>query len=68
MKARTQALAAMFCAAALLIVVGAERLTAAFSDTRAISFYHIHTQETLTVTYKKNGRFVPEALEQINWI
>ena len=35
---------------------------------RTISFYHIHTQERLTVTYKKDGRFVPDALKQINWI
>ncbi len=35
---------------------------------RSISFYHIHTQERLTVTYKKNGKFVPDALKQINWI
>ncbi len=35
---------------------------------RTISFYHIHTQERLTVTYKKSGKFVPDALKQINWI
>lgn len=35
---------------------------------RTISLYHIHTQETLTVTYKKDGKFVPEAMKQINWI
>lgn len=68
MKARTQVLAAIVSAVVVVAVLGAERLTAAFSDTRTISFYHIHTQETLTVTYKKDGRFVPEALEKINWI
>ena len=31
------------------------RITAAFGATRTISFYHIHTKETLTITYKKNG-------------
>ena len=48
--------------------IGAQQLTAAFSDTRTIAFTHIHTKETLSVTYKRNGRFVPEAMEQINWI
>ncbi len=43
-------------------------VTASFSDTREISFVHIHTKETLTVTYKKNGKFVPEAMDQIDWI
>ena len=40
----------------------------AAGEARTISFYHIHTKETLTVTYKKGGQFVPEALEKINWI
>ena len=40
----------------------------ALTGDRTISFYHIHTQERLTVTYKKAGRFVPEAMKQINWI
>ena len=36
--------------------------------TRTISFYHIHTKETLTVTYKRDGKFVPEAMKQIDWL
>jgi uncharacterized protein YcbK (DUF882 family) len=38
------------------------------ADTREISFFHIHTKETLTVVYKRNGKYVPDALRQINWI
>jgi uncharacterized protein YcbK (DUF882 family) len=38
------------------------------SGTRTISLYHIHTKETLTVTYKKDGRFVDDALKKINWL
>ena len=49
-------------------MIGSQRLTAAFSDTRTISFAHIHTKETLNVTYKKNGKYVPEAMDQIDWI
>lgn len=36
--------------------------------TRTISFYHIHTNETLTVTYKRDGKFIPEAMKQIDWL
>ncbi|MCH9765762.1 MAG: DUF882 domain-containing protein [Alphaproteobacteria bacterium] len=35
---------------------------------RTISFYHIHTKETLTVTYKRAGKYVPKALKSINWL
>ena len=33
---------------------------------RTISFANMHTKETLTVTYVRNGRHVPEALKKIN--
>lgn len=47
----------------------ADRIVAAgTSGNRTISFYHIHTQEKLTVTYKRNGKYDPEALKKINWI
>ena len=42
--------------------------TAFAADDRTISFYHIHTQERLTIQYKKDGRFLPDALQKINWI
>ncbi|MDO9381803.1 MAG: DUF882 domain-containing protein [Hyphomicrobiaceae bacterium] len=54
------------CLALTLAWLGASHLSARPGDTRTISFYHIHTKETLTVTYKKNGKFVPDALKQIN--
>jgi uncharacterized protein YcbK (DUF882 family) len=34
---------------------------------RTISLYNIHTKETLTVTYRRNGTFMPEAMKKINW-
>jgi uncharacterized protein YcbK (DUF882 family) len=56
------ALAASMC-------LHADSMTAAGQPgDRTISFYHIHTHERLTVTYKKNGQYVPEAMKQINWI
>ena len=53
---------------ALGCTLSADRITAANPGDRTLSFYHIHTKETLTVTYKKNGQYVPEALKQIDWI
>lgn len=38
----------------------------AFAEDRTISMFNIHTKETITVTFKKNGKFVPEALKQLN--
>src|SRR5262245_44854694 len=31
-----------------------------------LSFYHIHTGEKLTVTYREHGEVVPDALVEIN--
>ncbi|MCC6737286.1 MAG: DUF882 domain-containing protein [Bauldia sp.] len=35
---------------------------------RTISFVNVHTNERLTVVYKRNGNYVPEAMAQINRI
>ncbi len=37
-------------------------------ETRTIALHHIHTGESLTVTYMKDGRYVPSAMKQINYI
>jgi uncharacterized protein YcbK (DUF882 family) len=44
--------------------------SSAFSggETRTISLYHIHTGERLSVTYMQNGRYVPSAMRQINYL
>lgn len=34
---------------------------------RTLSFYHIHTKETLTITFKRDGKYIPDALKSINW-
>jgi uncharacterized protein YcbK (DUF882 family) len=60
-------LAAAIAAATIAIVVGVGNLTAA-PEERTISFYNIHTKETLTVVYRKDGEYVAEAMEKINWI
>ncbi len=37
-------------------------------ETRTISLYHIHTKESLTVTYMQNGRYVPSAMKKVNYL
>jgi uncharacterized protein YcbK (DUF882 family) len=54
--------------AAAFVAVTAQVELARAGDDRTISFYHIHTQETLTIQYKKDGRFLPDAMKKISWI
>lgn len=42
--------------------------TVAGGETRTISLYHVHTKESLTVTYMKDGRYIPSAMKQINYL
>jgi uncharacterized protein YcbK (DUF882 family) len=36
-------------------------------ETRTISMHHIHTDENITITYMRDGRYDQAALEKINW-
>ena len=40
---------------------------AAQAESRTISMYHVHTKERITITYWKDGRFIPSALRKLNW-
>jgi len=37
-------------------------------ETRTVSLYHIHTRESLTVTYMVKGKYVPSALKKISYL
>ena len=65
---RKKAILGGLAAALLGMSAGAPHVVAAFGSTRTISFYHIHTKETLTITYKKDGKYDDDALKKINWI
>ncbi|HXF52726.1 MAG TPA: DUF882 domain-containing protein [Hyphomicrobiaceae bacterium] len=67
MTLRHPLLRAASAAAALLGAAAAVQPLAA-AESRTISLRNIHTEETLTVEYKRNGRYLPEAMKQINWI
>ncbi len=58
------------CGLALLIVLfGCRGLQNAVAEgeTRTITMHHIHTDETITITYKREGRYDEAALEKLNW-
>ena len=65
---RRRGLLAGLAAALFGLSAGSPQIVAAFGSTRTISLYHIHTKESLTVTYKKDGKYEPEALKKINWL
>jgi uncharacterized protein YcbK (DUF882 family) len=52
----------------LLLLMGAGSVhdAAALNETRTLSFHHTHSDEDLTVTFKRDGRYDEEALKQIN--
>ncbi len=53
----------------LLLVFGSRALQNAVAegDTRTISLHHIHTDEDITITFKRDGRYDEAALEKLNW-
>jgi uncharacterized protein YcbK (DUF882 family) len=51
-----------------LFAVGGWAVANAGGETRSISLYHTRTGESLTITYKVDGRYVPSAMKQINYL
>jgi uncharacterized protein YcbK (DUF882 family) len=41
--------------------------TAVKAQDRSLSFYNIHTKENLSIVYKRNGQFDPDALQKLNY-
>ena len=52
----------------LLLMMGAGSVhdATALNETRTLSFHHTHSDEDLTVTFKREGRYDEEALKQLN--
>jgi uncharacterized protein YcbK (DUF882 family) len=52
----------------LLLLAGAGSVhdAAALDETRTLSFHHTHSNEDLTITFKRDGRYDEEALKQLN--
>ncbi len=55
--------------AALVLLFGSRVLQNAIAegDTRTISLHHAHTNEDITITFKRDGRYDEAALEKLNW-
>jgi uncharacterized protein YcbK (DUF882 family) len=53
------------CALGVSVLVSAS--ASASAEDRTLSMYFTHTKESLTVTYKRNGRYDPAAIKKINW-
>jgi uncharacterized protein YcbK (DUF882 family) len=55
--------------AAIVLIMGSRGLETAVAngDTRTISLHHIHTNEDITITFKRDGRYDEEALKKLNW-
>ena len=55
--------------AAIFLLFGSKVLQNAVAegDTRTISMHHMHTDEDVTITYKRDGVYDEAALEKLNW-
>jgi len=54
--------------AALVLLLGNKGLENAVAngDTRTLTLHHIHTDEDITITYKRDGRYDEEALKELD--
>jgi len=53
---------------ALFAHLGVERVNAGRDGERRIALYNIHTKETLDIVYMRDGKRLPDAMKQINWL
>ncbi len=51
----------------LIVSTGSLQTVVANGDTRAISFQHTHRDDTITITFKRNGRYDEDALKKLNY-
>ena len=42
-------------------------VNAAIADVRSLRLYHIHTGGSLTITYKRDGRYIPSAMARLDY-
>ena len=61
------AAAASFSFCALLFAPSITQTAIANGDTRTISLFHAHTNETITATFRVNGQYDSAVLEKLNW-
>ncbi|SCY77595.1 DUF882 domain-containing protein [Microvirga guangxiensis] len=60
--------AGLFAAAiGLLALYPSTTVVRADGETRTLSFVHTHRSDTITITFRRNGRYDEQALSQLNW-
>jgi uncharacterized protein YcbK (DUF882 family) len=62
----TRLCASVALAGAFVCAAETTQTAIANGDTRTLSFYHTHSQERLTVTFKRDGRYDKDALKKLN--
>jgi uncharacterized protein YcbK (DUF882 family) len=50
----------------IILAIAPVATTDSKTDERQLSLYHTHTSESLTVTYYREGQYVPSALAELN--
>jgi len=65
---RVSPLLAAVAAAIVTAALGSSAIVARSDRERVISLHNIHTKETVSVVYKKDGKYVPAGLERVSWI
>lgn len=61
------ALASSFLAGTVFVAAPIRHADASAGD-RALNLYNVHTQQTATIVFKRNGRYDPAGLKQLNYI
>ena len=56
--------AVLTAAAAIVFAIGS--LAPAQAETRTLKLYNTHTKERVSITFKKNGRYIPSGLREAN--
>lgn len=65
----SKVIACVLTATLVLLSASAGTQTAAANgDTRSLTFFHTHTQESATITFRRDGRYDDRGLEQLNWL
>lgn len=68
MRSRFSAVVLTLAGALFALASGSSAIVANSERNRTISFFTVNAKETLTVQYMKDGKYIPEAMDKINWI
>jgi uncharacterized protein YcbK (DUF882 family) len=61
---RHRAVAGIWAALTLFCATGKQ---VAAAELRSLQLYHVHTGDSLTITYKRDGQYIPSAMAQLDY-